>query len=125
MNLLRGVIVGVMVASCVAQNPAFSVCGIDGGAAPGVPLTLTASFDVTGCASPSARCTVSLDGGALVFDTIATVCSRGFSREVSFVGAPCAVPALAPGTYDLPGPGVLLVNTDGGATSCTPRGFGE
>ncbi|MDX2009639.1 MAG: hypothetical protein SFW67_05595 [Myxococcaceae bacterium] len=79
---------------------------------------LLANFGFSGCASPDARCAVSLDGGALVFDTAATVCSTGCSPGGVIVGARCAVPALTPGTYALPGAGVLVVNTDGGATSC-------
>jgi hypothetical protein len=105
----------LLLSSCAAVVRSSSVCTIDGGAAPNVPLTLQASFGISGCASPDARCQVSLDGGALRFDTAATLCSTGCSPGGVGVAAACAVPPLAPGTYPLPGGDVLVVNVDGGA----------
>jgi hypothetical protein len=109
----------------VAKVPANSVCEPDGSAKPGVPLTLSVGFGFSGCASPDAVCTVSVDGGTITLVGSATVCSTGCNPGGSLPTAPCTIPPLEPGRYAIePFSRVLIVDADGGGwTSCTTPAF--
>ena len=83
------------------------------------PLSLRVEFGISGCVDRDARCTVSLDGGVLILETSALLCSTGCQPGGVGVQATCEVPRLAPGIYRVePFNQTLTVTADGGATGC-------
>ncbi|MFZ5439348.1 MAG: hypothetical protein ACOZQL_05030 [Myxococcota bacterium] len=121
MTRLIGVLLATLLSACGGPRPATSVCTIDGGAKTGVPLAVTVTFDISGCASNDARCSASVDGGTIQLSSSATLCSTGTNPGGVMPSATCAIPALTPGTYTLaPFGRSLEVLADGGGGSACP-----
>jgi hypothetical protein len=104
------------------------VCGLDGG-------TLAANTTLTvqvreSCGSAcgmgtSFSCAGTLDGGVITFAPTISECSDPMTACPAVCrqsAVDCSVPALAPGTYTLSGPGVaakqLVVDATSSATRC-------
>jgi hypothetical protein len=108
--------------ACSGQQSAVRVCTIANGAKAQTPLTLEAWFPLSTCAmTQDAQCQAFVDGGAIVFETSATVCPQGLNPPGgAFTRVSCVVPPLASGTYELlPFGTALEVLADGGGlTSC-------